>query len=81
MTINEEHIIKIDELADEMAKAIKGKAYQLLDSGGVAVHKYNTNDYELAGILVTAAARDCAYLYSKPHDKDTLSVINNLRYF
>lgn len=77
-----EHQRKIHELIDSMASAMKIEAERLGRSGGINANDYSPDEYALAKILVTIAAKTMSTLYEPPrHLRAHRKAMNNLRRF
>lgn len=62
-----EHQRKCHELIYLMASDMKIEAERLYRSGGIDVSAYSPDEYALAEILVTVAAKNISTIYEPPH--------------
>lgn len=77
-----EHQRKCHELIDLMASAIKIEAERLYRSGGIDVSSYSPDEYALAKILVTVAAKNISTVYEPPyHSSAYQRDMKNLMHF
>ena len=74
------HIAKISELVENLARSIQFDAERLGDCGAIDPGDFNPDEYVLAKLLVTAAARSNKDIYAPlygQHKKD----LKNLAHF
>jgi len=78
--MNARHRDKINELVDAMAQEIKLTAERLGACGAVNLDDYNSDEYVLAKILVTAATRKHSSDYA-PLSAEHKRELKNLSYY
>jgi hypothetical protein len=76
-----EHHQKVDELIETMASTLRITVHRLYHCGGIDPDSYDTNNYVLAKILVTAAMRHHVDDFAPPFEKEDIEAVKNLQYF
>jgi len=81
MSLNKQVVlIKVEELWDQIKKAVLLKANDLLDSGALDLEQYSDEDYLLPKLLLCAAAQEIEDAYH-PLTPDQRRQLHKLRCF